>query len=230
MLRVPCSIPPPGDARAAKRLRVVPCSQPDPLEPPGTTAPVRGVIVLLGVDCCFHGLECGVKKALRGADFAREARFELSCSVHRLRAVECSLRTFHWVRWRISGASQARRPRVSVEEMRHPVALKSQPNAISLRVPHRWLACRHRFFALSIRCVGAGRMPRRQPRCSLLGSFASPAKSSSEATAVWALHQPSSPFEAGIGVARGICAGRELPRRSCASGRAKRSPSDRLPL
>ena len=126
------------------------------------------------------------------------ARFELSCSVHRLRAVECSLRTFHWVRWRISGASRARRPRVSVEEMRHPVALRSQPNAISLRVPHRWLACRHRFFALSIRCVGAGRMPRRQPRCSLLGSFASPAKSSSEATAVWALHQPSSPFEAGI--------------------------------
>ena len=53
-------------------LRVVPCSQPDPLEPPGTTAPVRGVIVLLGVHCCFHGLECGVKKALRGADFARE--------------------------------------------------------------------------------------------------------------------------------------------------------------
>ena len=128
------------------------------------------------------------------------------------------------------GASRARRPRVSVEEMRHPVALRSQPNARSLRVPHRWLACRHRFFALSIRCVGAGRMPRRQPRCSLLGSFASPAKSSSEATAVWALHQPSSPFEAGIGVARGICAGRELPRRSCASGRAKRSPSDRLPL
>ena len=118
------------------------------------------------------------------------ARFELSCSVHRLRAVECSLRTFHWVRWRISGASQARRPRVSVEEMRHPVALRSQPNAISLRVPQRWLACRHRYFALSIRCVGAGRMPRRQPRCSLLGSFASPAKSSSEATAVWALPSP----------------------------------------
>ena len=42
--------------------------------------------------------------------------------------------------------------------------------------------------------------------------------------------QPSSPFEAGIGVARGICADRELRRRSCASGRAKRSPSDRLPL
>ena len=79
-------------------------------------------------------------------------------------------------------------------------------------------------------CVSAGRMPRRQPRCSLLGSFASPAKSSSEATAVWALHQPSSPFEDGIGVARGICADRELRRRSCASGRAKRSPSDRLPL
>ena len=39
-------------------LRVVPCSQPDPLEPPGTTAPVRGVIVLLGV----HGLECGCEK------------------------------------------------------------------------------------------------------------------------------------------------------------------------
>ena len=61
-------------------LRVVPCSQPDPLEPPGTTAPVRGVIVLLGVHCCFHGL------------------------VHRLRAVESSLRTLHRVRWRISGA------------------------------------------------------------------------------------------------------------------------------
>ena len=131
----------------------------------------------------------GRQLGLRGADF-EGARFELSCSVHRLRAVECSLRTFHWVRWRISGASQARRPRVSVEEMRHPVALRSQPNAISLRVPQRWLACRRRYFAPSIRCVSAGRMPRRQPRCSLLGSFASPAKSSSEATAVWALPSP----------------------------------------
>ena len=176
------------------------------------------------------GSNAGVKRRSEVPISHQGARFELSCSVHRLRAVECSLRTFHWVRWRISGASQARRPRVSVEEMRHPVALRSQPNAISLRVPQRWLACRHRYFALSIRCVSAGRMPRRQPRCSLLGSFASPAKSSSEATAVWALHQPSSPFEAGIGVARGICAGRELPCRSCASGRAKRSPSDRLPL
>ena len=50
---------------------VVPCSQPDPLEPPGTTAPVRGVIVLLGVYCCFHGLECGCEKEPRNADFAR---------------------------------------------------------------------------------------------------------------------------------------------------------------
>ena len=184
----------------------------------------------MGYIVVFMGSNAGVKRRSEVPISHESARFELSCSVHRLRAVECSLRTFHWVRWRISGASHARRPRVSLEEMRHPVALKSQPNAISLRVPHRWLACRHRFFALSIRCVGAGRMPRRQPRCSLLGSFASPAKSSSEATAVWALHQPSSPFEAGIGVARGICAGQELPRRSCASGRAKRSPSDRLPL
>ena len=132
-------------------LRVVPCSQPDPLEPPGTTAPVRGVIVLLGVYCCFHGLECGCEKEPREVPILHEgARFELSCSVHRLRGVECSLRTLHWVRWRISGASQARRPRVSVEEMRHPVALKSQPNAISLRVPQRWLACRRRYFAPSI--------------------------------------------------------------------------------
>ena len=212
-------------------LRVVPCSQPDPLEPPGTTAPVRGVIVLLGVHCCFHGLECGCEKHRHRPRFARGC--EVRALVLRPQAASrrvlaslpplgplahigrlagtpsprlcggdaspgctqiaaerqiapCAptvanlppplLRSLHWVRWRISGASQARRPRVCVEEMRHPVAV------LRKLLP-----------------FGHSTSP---PRLLRLGFY----------------------------VARGICAGRELPRRSCASGRAKRSPSDRLPL
>ena len=125
-------------------LRVVPCSQPDPLEPPGTTAPVRGVIVLLGVYCCFHGLECGCEKEPRGADFARE----------------CEVR-----------------------------ALVLRPQAASRRV------------LASLPPLGPlahiGRLAG-TPSPRLCGGDASPGCSSSEAAAVWALHQPSSPFEAGI--------------------------------
>ena len=211
-------------------LRVVPCSQPDPLEPPGTTAPVRGVIVLLGVYCCFHGLECGCEKEPRGADFAREC--EVRALVLRPQAASRRVLASHFPLGplahigRLAGTPSPRLcggdaspgcTQIAAERHIAPCA----PTVASLPPP--LLRTLHQ-------CVSAGRMPRRQPRCSLLGSFASPAKSSSEATAVWALHQPSSPFEDGIGVARGICADRELRRRSCATGRAKRSPSDRLPL
>lgn len=131
-------------------LRVVPCSQPDPLEPPGTTAPVRGVIVLLGVYCCFHGLECVCEKEPRGADFARGCEVRAlvlrpQASRRRVLASHPPLGPLAHI-GRLAGTPS---PRLCGGDA-SPGCTQIAAEPISLRVPQRWLACRRRYFAPSI--------------------------------------------------------------------------------
>ena len=173
--------------------------------------------MLLGVHYCFHGLECGCEKELEAPPIWCEV--ELSCSVHRLRAVKSSsLRSLvHRVRWRIYRAP--RRHAVPASLWRRCV---TRLHSNRSRTPYRSVCPNggaslpppllRTFHEMCAR--GADASPG-QPGCSLSSDpLRHPVAVLRKLLPFGHSTSPPRLLRLGFHVARGICADRELRRRS----------------